>query len=147
VARPNGSRQSQRVQQRGKRHQVFLSHATADKWLAVTLCEKIEAAGATTFRDDRDIAGGEIIPDRIFAEIERSKEFIVLLTSASVTRPWVLIEIGAACTCPGLRIIPVMYHVGPDPIPAMIHRNKGFSLNDVEAYLSELSVRMKGGKA
>jgi hypothetical protein len=92
--------------------QVFVSHATADKWLAMTLCEKIEATGATTFRDDRDIKGGDSIPREIFKQIRSSKEFLVLLTPASVARPWVLIEIGAACQCRGLRIVPVFYHVG-----------------------------------
>jgi len=38
---------------------VFVSHATADEWIAKTLCEKIEAAGAESFRDDRDINVGE----------------------------------------------------------------------------------------
>ena len=126
-------------------HQVFVSHATADKWVATTLCEKIEATGATTFRDDRDIQGGDIIPAEIFAQIKRSREFIVLLTPMSVSRPWVLIEIGAACQCRGLRITPVMYHVvGPDPIPAMIHQNKGYTLNDFDQYLTELKTRLKG---
>lgn len=122
---------------------MFISHASADKWLAVTLCEKIEAAGAHTFRDDRDIKGGDLIPAEIFSQIKRSKEFIVLLTPASVNRPWVLIEIGAACLCRGLRIIPVLYHVGIDPIPAMIHQNKGYALNDFAHYLTELKTRIK----
>jgi hypothetical protein len=125
-------------------YQVLVSHATADKWLAVALCDRIESAGATTFRDDRDIKGGDIIPTEIFSQIKRSKEFLVLLTPASVTRPWVLIEIGAACQCRGLRIVPVLYHVGIDPIPAMIHQNKGFSLNDFDKYLTELKARAKG---
>ena len=43
-----------------RKYQVFVSHATADKWLASTLCDKIEAVGASTFRDDRDINGGEL---------------------------------------------------------------------------------------
>jgi hypothetical protein len=47
-------------------YQVFLSHATTDKWLAKTLCEKIEASGATTFRDDRDTAV-TIFPTRFAA--------------------------------------------------------------------------------
>ncbi len=129
-------------------HQVFVSHATADKWLATTLCEKIQAVGATTFRDDRDIKGGDIIPAEIFAQIKRSREFIVLLTPLSVSRPWVLIEIGAACQCRGLRITPVMCHVaGPDPIPAMIHQNKGYALNDFDQYLAELRTRLKGRRA
>jgi hypothetical protein len=127
-------------------YQVFISHATADKWLAVTLCEKIEAAGAATFRDDRDIKGGDSIPREIFRHIRSSKEFLVLLTPASVSRPWVLIEVGAACQSRRLRIVPIMYHVGMDPIPAMIHQNKGFALNDFDNYLSELGVRLKGRK-
>jgi hypothetical protein len=125
-------------------HQVFISHATADKWLAVALCEKIEALGATTFRDDRDIKGGDLIPSEIFAQIKKSREFIVLLTPASVSRPWILIEVGAACLCSRLRIIPIHYHVGIDPIPAMIHQNKGYSLNDFGQYLLELKSRLKG---
>jgi hypothetical protein len=30
-----------------------------------TICEKIKAAGATTFRDDRDIGGGDDIPEAV----------------------------------------------------------------------------------
>ena len=61
-----------------------------------------------------------------------------------MTLPWVLIEIGAACLCRGLRIVPVHYHVGIDPIPAMIHQNKGFALNDFDKYVTELKARAKG---
>lgn len=75
---------------------MFVSHATADKWLARTICEKIEQAGATTFRDDRDIDGGDDIPERLREEIERSAELLVLLTPISVNRRWVLLDIGAA---------------------------------------------------
>ena len=46
-------------------YQIFVSHATTDKWLARTICEKIEGTGATTFRDDRDISGGDDIPEEI----------------------------------------------------------------------------------
>jgi hypothetical protein len=38
-----------------KPYQVFVSHATADKWIAKVICERIDATGATSFRDDRDI--------------------------------------------------------------------------------------------
>lgn len=81
---------------RRKPYLVFVSHATADKWLAITLCEKIEALGAKTFRDDRDIAGGEDIPDAIREAIDRSDEMLILLTPKSVQSPWVLVEVGAA---------------------------------------------------
>ncbi len=81
---------------RSKAYQVFISHATADKWLAKVLCEKIEATGAITFRDDRDIQGGDDIPDEIRRRIKQSKEIVVLLTPQSVGRQWVILEVGAA---------------------------------------------------
>src|SRR5262245_34779869 len=85
--------------QAGSRYQIFISHATADKCLARMLCEKLEGVGAATFRDDRDIRGGDDIPDEIFRQIRESQEFLVLLTPASINRPWVLLEVGAACGC------------------------------------------------
>src|SRR3954468_15396820 len=106
---------------RRKDYQVFVSHATADKWLATVLCEKIEAAGASTFRDDRDIDGGDDIPDRLRTEIKRSRELVVLLTPHSVNRPWVLLEVGAAWGCSKeIRITPILCHVEIDAIPDML---------------------------
>src|SRR5581483_1618431 len=68
------ARKSRKPSKRTKPYQVFISHATADKWIARVLCEKIEEAGAVTFRDDRDIDGGDDIPDRIRSEIKQSRE-------------------------------------------------------------------------
>src|SRR5882724_13103493 len=106
-------------------YQIFVSHATADKWLATTICEKIEATGASTFRDDRDIDGGDDIPERIRAEIKRSRELVVLLTPNSVNRPWVLFEVGAAWGLgKAIRIVPILYHVEVDSIPGIIKSKK-----------------------
>src|SRR5438552_11685853 len=77
-------------------YQVFVSHATADKWLAKQLCARIETTDATTFRDDRDIQGGDDIPEEIRRQIKQSKEIVVLLTPESIHRQWVTLEVGAA---------------------------------------------------
>ena len=104
-----------------RKYQVFVSHATADKWLATTFCEKIEATGATTFRDDRDINGGDDIPEEIRTQIKRSRELVVLLTPESVDRPWVLLEVGAAwCWRRDYRVVPILCHVTVDGIPDII---------------------------
>lgn len=101
-------------------YQVFVSHATPDKWVARMICEKIESIpSAKTFRDDRDIEGGDHIPESLLAQIDHSTELIVLMTPMSVARTWVLLEIGAAWHA-GLRIVPVCYHVDVDRIPAML---------------------------
>ena len=128
-------------------YQVFVSHATADKWLATTLCEKIEESGATTFRDDRDIDGGDDIPDEIRRQIKRSRELLLLLTPESIDRPWVLFEAGAAWGwSQKMLIVPILYHVGADPIPAMIKAKKAISLNEFDNYLHELAKRIKRQK-
>lgn len=126
------------------KYQVFVSHATADKWLATTICEKIEATGATTFRDDRDIQGGDDIPEEIRLQLQRSRELVVLFTPESVDRPWILLEVGAAWGWrQNYRIVPVLCHVTVDAIPAIIKAKKAFQLNEFNQYLKELQRRVK----
>ena len=126
-------------------YQVFISHATADKWLATTIDEKIQSTiksvGGTTFRDDRDINGGDDIPDRIRTAIRDSREFVVLLTPESVAREWVRLEVGAAWERK-MRIVPILCHVEVDPIPQMLKSKKAILLNDFNAYLAELRQRV-----
>lgn len=121
-------------------YRVFISHATADKWVARMICEKLDALGVGTFRDDRDIEGGEDIPDKIQQELARSDELLVLLTPQSVGRPWVILEVGMALGRKR-RITPILYHVTIDPIPAMIRSKKAFDLNDIDRYFVEVSAR------
>ena len=127
-----------------KPYQVFISHATADKWIATTLCEKIEALGATTFRDDRDIDGGDDIPEHIRSGIKRSREFVVLLTPDSVKREWVLLELGAVWGwSKRVRITPIMCHVNVDPIPLMLKSLKAIEINSVPVFLADLARRVR----
>jgi hypothetical protein len=132
------------VSSRTNEYLVFISHATVDKWLATVLCEKIEAAGARTFRDDRDINGGDDIPDSLRDAIAGANEMVVLLTPASVNRPWVLMEIGAAWQRgPEMRIVGVRQHVEIEPIPDMLKSKKVIDLNDFDQYLQELADRVR----
>lgn len=128
-------------------YQIFISHATADKWIAKVICEKIEGVGASTFRDDRDIDGGDDIPDEIRQQIKRSREMIVLFTPESVDRAWILLEIGAAW---GWRkdfpIVPIRNHIEIDPIPDIIKSKKAITLNDFDSYLTEVSKKVKKGE-
>jgi hypothetical protein len=125
-------------------YRVFLSHATADKWIARALCEKIEETGADTFRDDRDIKSGDDIPDEIRREIIRSQELVILLSPDSVNRPWVLLEAGAFWgRRSNARIVAVLCHVELDTIPDMIKTKKAISINQFDEYLRELTGRLR----
>jgi hypothetical protein len=80
-----------------------------------------------------------------FRQIRQAQEFLVLLTPASVNRPWILLETGAACGCdPPPRIIAVRYYVETDNIPSLIKGKKGFHLNELDAYLDEVARRVEG---
>lgn len=126
-----------------KPFRVFVSHATADKWLATVLCEKIEAVpGAIALRDDRDIDGGDDIPDALRQAISESDELLVLLTPESIRRPWVLIEVGAMCMRGENRIVAIRCHVDDAPIPAMLSRKRVFSINEADRYLAQLRERV-----
>jgi len=127
-----------------RKYQVFVSHATADKWIATTFCEKIEATGATSFRDDRDINGGDSIPESIRTQILASRELVVLLTPESIERPWVLLEVGAAWgRRKDYRIVPILCHVSFDAIPDIIEGKKAYPINEFDKYLEELKRRVK----
>lgn len=129
------------------KYHVFVSHATADKWLAKMICQEIERTGATTFRDDRDIDGGDDIPDEIRRHLIHSDELLVLLTPESVDRPWVLFEVGAAWgRRQKARIVAVRYHVEVDTIPDMISSKKSISVNEFDSYLTELRRRVRRRK-
>jgi hypothetical protein len=142
MTKPPSSRRLSSTKKKS-RYTVFVSHATADKWLAKTICEKIEQCGASTFRDDRDIQGGDDIPDTIRKSIIRANELLVLLTPDSVDRPWVLLEAGAAWgRKQRSRIVAVLCHVTVDTIPKLIASKKAVPLNDLDAYLKELSDRV-----
>src|SRR5688572_28476853 len=135
---------ARRPVRRRRPYRVFVSHATADKWLASTVCERIEALGVATFRDDRDIDGGDDIPDSLREAIAGCDELLVLLTPFSVNRPWVLIEVGAAWQrSPEVRITAVKQHIEVDPIPAMLRSKKVIDLNEFDQYLDQLRRRAR----
>ena len=86
--------------QAGKPYLVFIGHSEKDRWIAGQMAalieEKCREHGIKTFLDEKDIAGGDSIPESIRRNIQECSEFVVLLSRYSIDRPWVLIEIGAA---------------------------------------------------
>jgi hypothetical protein len=129
MARPKPRRRGSETGKPAKTCQVFVSHAT-------------------TFRDDRDIQGGDDIPDEIRRQIQRSKELVVLLTPCSKGREWVTLEIGAAWGWGGggsrrKHIVVVLCHVDVDTIPAILKSKKAINLNDLGDYVAEVGRRVK----
>jgi hypothetical protein len=136
---------SQKIQT-DKSYLVFISHSAKDRWIAKQIAALIETKGKEycikTFLDEKDIAGGESIPELIRRNIQDCEEFLVLLSRYSIDHPWVLIEIGAGWVL-GKRIITIIDKVTPEEMPDIITPYKAIDLNNFDKYLEEVITRAK----
>jgi hypothetical protein len=98
-----------------------------------------------TFIDAFDIAEGDDFEERIFGEMRRVDELVVLLTPWSVDRHWLWFEIGAA-RANGCRIVPVLHHLSLDDLDkgggaTFLKAKNVVEMNEMETYLSQLKRR------
>lgn len=111
--------------------------------MAAMIEEKGRKYGVMTFLDERDIAGGDSIPDSIRKNIQECNEFLVLLSRYSIDRPWVLIELGAAWAL-GKRIVAIIDKVTPEEMPDILTSIKAIDLNNFDdEYLVQFFNRVK----
>ena len=133
-------------------YRVFISHGWSDLWVAQQIERRVrEDTGAESFIDAFDIEKGDDFEERIFDEMKRIDELVVLLTPRSVDRNWVWVEIGAA-RANKCRIVPVLYGTSLDEIEderggATFLRSKNIvDINGMETYLRELRRRVSRRK-
>ncbi len=111
-----------------------------DRWLQSSRAKRY---GVRTFLDEVDLAGGDRIPTTIKANLHACEEFVILLSPHSITRQWVLVELGGAWTL-DKRIVAIAYDLAADKIPDIIDHDKSYDLNDFDRYVGELIRRRKG---
>lgn len=132
-----------------KNYLVFISHSAKDRWIAKQIAEVLETKGrrygVKIFLDEKDIEGGQSIPESIRRNIGKCDEFIVLLTPNSIQRTWVLIEVGAAWGREKL-IVAIINQVTPQEMPDIIASYKAIDLNNFEDYCKQLCKRAKGAE-
>jgi hypothetical protein len=125
---------------------VFISHSSADRWVAKRMAEIIERRakrhGVRTFLDEVDLEGGDRIVPVIKANLRSCEEFVILLSPSSIARQWVLAEVGGAWIL-DKRIMAITYNLAADKIPDIIRHDKSYELNDFDRYVSELIGRRR----
>lgn len=133
-------------------YRVFISHGWHDLWVAQQIERRIRKdASAETFIDAFDIAKGDDFEDRIFGEMDRIQELVILLTPWSVDRNWLWVEIGAA-RAKGCRIVPVLYGLTLDEIDkdkggtTFLRGKNVVAINGLDSYLAELKRRVSRHK-
>lgn len=125
---------------------IFISHSTSDKWVARRLSEDLNGLGATTFLDEKDLETGDSIDDGIQQHLADCDEILMLLSPAALASHWVLMEIGGARAL-GMRLVPILLHVGANDLPQPISKSLARDLNDVEKYYDEVKKRVAGAPA
>lgn len=125
---------------------VFISHSSKDRWIARQMAAIIERKakryGVRTFLDEVDLEGGDRIPATIKANLHACQEFVILLSPHSITRQWVLVELGGAWTL-DKRVMAIAYDLAAERIPDIIEHDKSYELNDFDRYVTELIRRVK----
>ena len=100
---------------------LFISHAAVDRELAALLEETviITIPGIKVFRASRvgQIKAGREWFDLVTSELRDADQFLVILTEASVGKPWVLFETGAAWYTKR----PLMPILAPGFLPQNVH--------------------------
>jgi hypothetical protein len=74
---------------------VYLAHATEDKLLAKPLAEGLVARGIPVWYDSWEIGYGDSLRRKMEQGLGDCTHFVVLLTEASISKPWVNEEIDA----------------------------------------------------
>jgi hypothetical protein len=132
------------------RYCVFFSHGSDDTYIAECFLKPtFERSGARIFIDAGLIKYGDPFRKQILDEIHACNELIALLTPTSITRPWILAEIGAALI-QRKRIVAITY----GPTEEELNRIGVLSLlgdslllqlseRNIERYVDQLTGRVK----
>jgi hypothetical protein len=129
---------------------VFVSHASADCWVAEQIARGIRSTGASTFLDAFDLAHGDNFNDEIRKALLDCTELVALMTPTAIARPYVWMELGAmwgqdkrmVLVLQGLTIVEFQ---ADGSIPDMIKALDHLEINDIKGYFRQLRRRVRIG--
>lgn len=102
---------------------VFLSFAFEDKALAGQIAKLLQSNGIDTWWAEWCISAGDSIRQKIDDGLGNCTHFIVLLTPASVTKPWVAAEMDAGLVgklSRGTKFIALRCGLAPSALPPLL---------------------------
>lgn len=111
---------------------VFISYSSDIQSSAMFLSQFLMERGVPTFLASRDLEGGDEWEKEIRGAIQTCAEMLILITPESVTRPWVMAEMGAAWIL-GKRITPCLVRGSVAHLPDLLTRRQVEMLSDWDA--------------
>jgi len=123
------------------RPKVFLSYAFEDSALAERIARELQSQGIDTWWAGWSLKAGDSLRQKIDEGLENCTHFIVLLTSISVEKPWVKVEIDAAFVRKlelKARFIPLRYGLSPSKLPPLLRGMLSPTIDDFESDIRQL---------
>ncbi len=127
---------------------VFISHSSADTWVARQIAAHIQKVGALTFLDAADIEHGDDFDEKILGAAHTSDELLILLTPWAIQRPYIWQEIGAFWF-QRKRIVGVLNGLtakelsAREEIPISLKRSDLVDINKIDSYFEQLKRRVE----
>jgi hypothetical protein len=119
---------------------IFISHAVANRNIARSLADTLEAAreDVTTFLASRpgDIRADEDWLEGIERALQEADTYIIFLTPESVLRPWVNFEAGAAWFSQRQLVFVRIQALSTGDIPLPINSRQVYAIDDKEQLLA-----------
>jgi len=130
---------------------IFLSHDHQDDGLARVLAGVLSRVTLRQldvwFSSDESASGGmrpgKMWVEEIRRQLEASKAIIVLITPASISKPWILFESGFGAAIPHCDVIPLCIGISTEEVPFPLAMYQGYQLADYESLKTFVSKLLK----
>jgi hypothetical protein len=126
---------------RQRQYDAFLSYFSGDRDFATRLEGDLHLRGLRIWRDEREIAVGDSMTDKIQRGIADSFTFLIVLSPEALARPWVNEELRAAYAlrlASGFRILPIVHR--DCELPPFLADYKYADFRDHRRYAEQLSL-------
>lgn len=122
---------------------AFISHASEDKdRFVLSFAEKLRANGIDVWLDKWEMLPGDSLVDKIFEEgIKEADIFIIVLSSKSVSKPWVREELNAGIVkriSNSCKIVPIL--IDDCDVPECLKSTLWQKISDLDNYEDELKI-------
>jgi hypothetical protein len=97
------------------KYDIFISYSSDDSSIANELRDSLISKGFNCFMSEKDIPSASLWEDKIWEAIHLSKKVLLLITPRSKSRPWILLETGAAWALKK-DLVPALMFVTPQEL-------------------------------
>jgi hypothetical protein len=123
------------------RPKVFLSYGWEDRELASRIAQGLQANGIDTWWAEWCLSAGDSLRQKIDEGLGECTHFVVLLTPASIAKPWVNQEMDAGLVRKlraKAKFIPLRYGLAPDALPPLLSGMLSPAVEDPETDIGQL---------